>query len=152
MHQAIFDNEATMNTTPSLAGIPFSRIHTRDPLIAQWALTSIRDLRRWNEASADEAIRALFDEATICLLMSEFTDDFLLLCLFRELPEDLLQPHLPFLADIWRDIPAWNSSYPLGLLARHWPERALEIFLEFLQQSPHEPERLCEHSQIYQTF
>ncbi len=131
-----------MITTPSLAGIPFSRVHTQDPLIAQWALNSIGDLRRWNEASADEAIRALFDEATIGLLMSEFTDNFLLLCLFRELPDDLLQPHLPFLADIWRDLPAWNSSYPLGLLVRHCPERALEIFLEFLQQPPHEPERL----------
>jgi hypothetical protein len=108
-----------MTTTPSLAGIPFSRIHTRDPLIAQWALGSISDLRRWNETSADVAIRALFDEATICFLMSEFTDDFMLLCLFHELPDDLLQPHLPFLAEIWRKLPAWNSSYPLSLLARH---------------------------------
>ena len=53
-----------MSTNTTLAGILFSRIDTRDPLIAQWAIDRIIDLRKRSKAAADEASRALFVEAT----------------------------------------------------------------------------------------
>jgi hypothetical protein len=133
------DNMSSMTT---LAGIPFGRINSSDTLIAQWALTRISDLRNRNTVAADEAIRALFDESTIRSLLSGFADDILLICLFRELPDDLLQPHLSVIAEIWQKFPAWSSYHPARLLARLCPDRALEIFLEFLNHPPYESERL----------
>jgi|GEM_PF-6527339 len=131
-----------MSGITSLAGIPFSQINTRNPLLAKWALTRISDLRRQSEPSADEAIRALFDESTIHTLLTAFADDILIICLFRELPDDLLKPHLSVIAEIWQEFPAWSSYHPVRLLARYCPDRALQIFLEFLNHPPYESERL----------
>jgi len=131
-----------MGTITTLAGIPCSQIHARDPLIARWAIDRLSDLRKRSEASADEAARALFNESTIRSLLSNFTDDFLLVSLLRELPDDVQRPHFSYIADSWAQLPDLCVHKATILLVRACHDSALELFLEFLNQPSNSRERL----------
>ena len=131
-----------MSIIKTLAGIPIDRIDTADPLIANWAIDRICDLRNRSVTSADDAARTLFDESTIRLLLTHSVDDILHARLLQELPDDLLQPHLSFIADSYSQLPEMSVYDATDLLVRLSPERALLLFLEFLKEPSSCLERL----------
>lgn len=131
-----------MSSFKTLAGIPIDRVDTADPLIANWAIDRICDLRNRSVTSADDAARTLFDESTIRLLLTHSVDDILHARLLQELPDDLLQPHLSFIADSYSQIPEMSVYDATDLLARLSPDRALLLFIEFLKEPSNCLERL----------
>lgn len=121
-----------MNQQTALAGIPIELIDTRDPMVAKWALDRIKDLLNRSDSAADGLARILFDEPTIRTLLTTTSDDILMVCLMRDLPEELIVPHLPWIADNWQELP-YLCSYPSAeLLASHNPDRAAMLFLSYL--------------------
>lgn len=131
-----------MNQQTTLAGIPIDRIDTLDPMVAKWALDRIRDLRKCPDSVADELARNLFDELTIQALLTSTGDDILMLCLMKDLPEELIIPHLTWFAENWLQLP-YLCSYPSAeLLARHCPDRAAASFISFLAEANRRSDRM----------
>jgi len=130
-----------MSGNLTLAGMPMARIDIHDPLIAQWAVDRIRDLRELGKASADEMIRALFDESTVRSLLSPSTNATLLVTLLRELPDDLLLPHLSRIVETWAELPVWCAYQTASLLVRQAPDRAMGLFLDYLNNPVQNSER-----------
>jgi tetratricopeptide (TPR) repeat protein len=117
----------------NLASIPLEQINTRDPFVAHWALDRIKNLKGRGENGADAIARVLFPELTVRSLLTTFDDDILMVRLIRDLPEDLVVPHLPCLADAWTGLPSLCAFPSAQLLVRHLPGRAVELFVAYLQ-------------------
>lgn len=119
-----------------------SRITVRDPFLAKWAVERIRDVRERSMEEADDLAQSLFDEDTVRALLTPATNDLLMVGLLRELPDDLLIPHLPPLADRWHELPYLCIGSVSRLLVKHLPDRATEIFLSYISGSDRHYDRM----------
>ncbi|ABQ26053.1 SEC-C motif domain protein [Geotalea uraniireducens Rf4] len=116
----------------NLASIPIEHINTRDHFVAHWALDRIKNIKERGESGADAIARVLFPELTVRSLLATFDDDILMVRLIRDLPEDLVVPHLHCLADNWVELPSLCAFPSAELLVRHLPGRAVDLFVAYL--------------------
>ncbi len=116
----------------NLASIPVEQLNTGDPFVSHWTLDRIKNLQDRGE-NTDEIVRILFPETTLRSLLTTVDDDILLVRLIREMPEDLIVTHLPYLADAWTELPSLCAFPFASLLAKHIPDRAAKLFVSYIQ-------------------